>query len=153
MSASKNIPDFRATIAGLRAIVAASGNARLTEGPVNPDDRLLELCADALFHLSHAQKSYDARDRAWLYLQGQEREAAIARDDRLFEEFNEGERVGKPTLNSITKIKATTAAGIYAKAAVVRASKTGAACLARSLATDLLDCPGLRAGIWPATED
>jgi hypothetical protein len=41
-------------------------------------------------------------------------------------------------------------AGIYAKAAVVRASKTGAADLAMSLAQDLLGCPGLRASLWPA---
>jgi hypothetical protein len=53
----------------------------------------------------------------------------------------------------IRKMKATTAAGIYAKAAVVRASKTGAADLAMSLAEDLLACPGLRAALWPAGED
>jgi hypothetical protein len=61
-------------------------------------------------------------------------------------------------MNRIRKMKATTAAGIYAKAAVVRASRTGAADLAMSLAQDpwtvqdLLDCPGLRASLWPAGE-
>ena len=43
--------------------------------------------------------------------------------------------------------------GIYAKAAIVRASKTGAQDLAMSLAQDLLDCPGLRTSLWPAGED
>jgi hypothetical protein len=52
----------------------------------------------------------------------------------------------------IRKMKATAAAGIFAKAAVVRASKTGAADLAMSLAEDLLAAPGLRAALWPAEE-
>jgi len=53
-------------------------------------------------------------------------------------------------LIAAAKIKATTAAGIYAKAMAVRASKTGAANVAMSLAQDLLDAPGLRATLWPA---
>ena len=66
------------------------------------------------------------------------------------DEWQEGEARGKPYLPNITRLKAQTAAGIYAKAAVVKASKTGAACLARSLAEDLLACPGLREALWPA---
>ena len=50
------------------------------------------------------------------------------------------------------KIKATTAAGIYAKALIVRSSKSGAPLLAMSLADDLIECPGLRASLWPARE-
>ena len=42
------------------------------------------------------------------------------------------------------------AAGIYAKAMVVRASKTGAAGLAMSLAEDLISCEELRKSLWPA---
>lgn len=67
-------------------------------------------------------------------------------------EYNAGKKSAKPALIRIRKMKTTTAAGIYAKAAVVRASKTGAADLAMSLAQDLLDCPGLRASLWPAGE-
>ncbi len=60
-----------------------------------------------------------------------------------WQEYHEEKKSAKPMMHRIRKLKATTAAGIYAKAAVVRASKTGAADLAMSLAQDLLDCPGL----------
>jgi hypothetical protein len=66
------------------------------------------------------------------------------------DEYYSGIESAKPAMGRIRKMKATTAAGIYAKAAVVRASKTGAADLAMSLAEDLLACPGLRATLWPA---
>jgi hypothetical protein len=81
-----------------------------------------------------------------------EQEALRARDADLLAEYREGAKAAKPKMARIRKIKATTAAGIYAKAAVVRTSKTGAADLAMSLAEDLLDCPGLRASLWPAQE-
>ncbi|MBN8872857.1 MAG: hypothetical protein J0H67_08480 [Rhodospirillales bacterium] len=72
------------------------------------------------------------------------RQIAIgAEDQRLYAEFEEGERKDRPPLDRIRKIKAQTAAGIYAKALVVVASRTGAERLARSLAQDFLDCPGL----------
>jgi hypothetical protein len=125
----------------------------LTEGPVHPDHKLLELCADALHHLGHAQKAYDKRCVAgWGVGTPEQQKAAYARDSQLFKEYEEGERQGKPYLPNITKLKATTAAGIYAKAAVVRASKTAATQLARSLAQDLLDCPGLRETLWPVAD-
>jgi hypothetical protein len=46
-------------IARLKEIVAQSGDALLTEGPVHPDYELLDLCATVLHHLSHAQKALD----------------------------------------------------------------------------------------------
>ena len=75
-----------------------------------------------------------------------------AKDTERMEEYQTGVKSAKPAMGRIRKLKATTAAGIYAKAAAVRASKTGAADLAMSLAQDLLDCPGLRAALWPAEE-
>jgi hypothetical protein len=81
-----------------------------------------------------------------------ERHAARLRDVELMGEYYAGIKSAKPAMGRIRKMKATTAAGIYAKAAVVRASKTGTADLAMSLAEDLLDCPGLRASLWPAGE-
>jgi hypothetical protein len=70
------------------------------------------------------------------------------------EEFRTGEKAGKNRLYWIAKKKATTAAGIYAKATICRASATGAAglamSLAMSLAIDLLDCEELRKSLWPA---
>ncbi len=65
-------------------------------------------------------------------------------------EFYSGEKAGKNLLYWIAKKRATTPAGIYAKATVVRASKTGAAGLAMSLAADLLACEELRKALWPA---
>jgi hypothetical protein len=137
-------------VARLKQIATQSQDAILMEGAVNPDHRLLDLCADALHYLSHAEKALGARRRLeWLNLKGEERDAAVARDRQLFAEWQEFEGRGKPPLMAISKLKATTAAGIYAKAMVVRASKTGASGLAMTLAADLLDCPGLRASLWP----
>jgi hypothetical protein len=50
------------------------------------------------------------------------------------------------------KLKATTAAGIYAKALIVRSSQSGAKLLAMSVAEDMIACPGLRESLWPAGE-
>jgi hypothetical protein len=80
-----------------------------------------------------------------------EEHALRLRISELVGEYNDGRKSAKPAMIRIRKMKATTAVGIYAKAAVVRASKTGAADLAMSLARDL-DCPGLRASLWPAGE-
>jgi hypothetical protein len=48
------------------------------------------------------------------------------------------------------KLRATTPAGVYAKALLVRSSLTGASTLARSLADDLIACDDLRQTLpWP----
>ncbi len=126
----------------------------LADGPPHPDADLLDLCAEALHHLARAQKAFDARRISnWCYLEGDARKAAEAEYDRLLPVAQEGERAGKPALVRIAKMKATTAAGIFAKAMVVRCSKTGAAGLATTLAEDLIACPGLRAALWPATAE
>ena len=52
-------------------------------------------------------------------------------------------------LRRAKKIRASTAAGVYAKALIVRASTTGAAQLAMTLA-EIIACEGLRASLWPA---
>jgi hypothetical protein len=70
--------------------------------------------------------------------------------DRLHEEYRRGIAKAKPLLRRMAKLRVTTAAGIYAKAPLVRASRTGAPVLAMSLAADMIDCPGLRASLWPA---
>jgi hypothetical protein len=128
----------------LRAIAATSADNALTEGPVNADRLLLDLCAETLHALVHAERTYRSRDCSHL---------GSSNDQALLDEYWDGTRNAKPLMGRIRKMKATTAAGIYAKAAVVRASKTGAADLAMSLAQDLLDCPGLRASLWPAGEE
>jgi hypothetical protein len=138
-------------VARLKEIATQSLDALLTEGTVNPDHELLDLCADALHYLGHAEKTRGTRRQLeWINLEGEERKATHARDKQLYAEWQEFEGRGKLPLLAISKLKATTAAGIYAKAMVVRASKTGAASLAMTLAADLLDCSGLRASLWPA---
>jgi hypothetical protein len=56
----------------------------------------------------------------------------------------------KQLTRQAAKLRATTPAGIFAKALVVRSSHTGAAVLAMSLADELIACPGLRQSLWPA---
>ena len=151
MSATQSKPDFTAAMKRLREIATQSHDNALTEGPVNADRLLLDLCADALHSLKHAEKANAARD--WAHLgaaTAAEKAAGWARHEALFADYRTGIASAKPKLIRIRKMKATTAAGIYAKAAVVRASKTGAADLAMSLAEDLLAAPGLRAALWPA---
>ena len=126
----------------------------LADGPPHPDADLLDLCAEALHHLSHAEKARAARRlNNWPSLEGEARKVAQAEWERLYGVYREGESAGKAPLFRITKMKATTAAGIYAKAMVVRCSQTGAAGLAMTLAEDLIACPGLRAALWPATAE
>jgi hypothetical protein len=64
MSASKKELGFNATatIMRFRQIAAEAGDALLTEGDVQPDHELLDMCADALHHLTHARRAMDARD-------------------------------------------------------------------------------------------
>ncbi len=120
----------------------------LADGPPHPDADLLDLCAEALHFMTQAKKTYAARPQ---YTSGMEwTDAHRAEDHRLFQEGRSHEATAKPRLVRISRIRATTAAGIYAKAMVVRCSQTGAAGLAMTLAEDLIACPGLRAALWPA---
>jgi hypothetical protein len=84
--------DLGAAIDRLRAIADQSGHALLTERPVHPDHRLLDLCATALHHLAPAQKSMAARkDNHWVFKQGAERVAGCAEDQRLYQAYIDGE--------------------------------------------------------------
>jgi hypothetical protein len=144
-------PDFSPAMARLREIAATSTYNALTEGPVNADRQLLDLCADALHSLVHAERAHRASVEALHSARDGLRERREVWET-LGAEADRGTKNAKPMMYRIRKLKATTAAGIYAKAAVVRASRTGAADLAMSLAQDLLDCPGLRASLWPGQE-
>jgi hypothetical protein len=77
-------------------------------------------------------------------------EAELALDKEQLEANISAGRKAADILREIRKVRATTAAGIYAKAPVVRASRTGANVLAMSLAEDLVDCAELRQSLWPA---
>lgn len=152
MSSKTKLPDFAPAIARFREIADTSTYALLTEGPVHPDHKLLELCADALHYFKQSERALAARQFTnWVVeTDPAKREAGLEEDRRLLAEHNAAAARGKPYLPNIRKLRAQTAAGIYAKAAVVKASRTGAADLARSLAEDLLAVPGLREVLWPA---
>ena len=67
--------------------------------------------------------------------------------------MHQGNLKAKPLLRRLAKLRAMTAAGIYAKALVVQASVTGAAGLAKSMAEDFIANKELRASLWPAERE
>jgi hypothetical protein len=141
------------TIDRLRAIAVEAGNNMLTEGPVQPDHQLLELCGDVLHLLKEATRIRAAEKAAWNAAppSGPSKDR-IEHYQREIARANDLERRAKTMLFHVKKLRATTAAGIYAKALIVRSSVTGAADLAMTLAEDLINCSGLRESLWPAGE-
>ena len=153
MATKKKELGFNATasIERLRQVAAEAGDSLLTEGYVQPDHELLDLCAEALHHLTHAQRAWEARRKLeWYGKPKEEADRLHAKDQALYEDWQAEDKKGKAPLLRISRIKATTPAGIYAKAMVCRASVTGAAGLALSLAADFLACEELRKALWPA---
>jgi hypothetical protein len=146
-------PELWPTIESLLKIAALSGDHLVGEGPVHPDFRLLELCATTLDLFRQADevgtwRQHRFKDhRPWT---DSDRARADAEDaQRLV-----FEKAAVRLLKRTTGLKATTAAGIYAKALVVKASLSGAALCAQSLAEDLIACDGLRRSlIWPGDDD
>lgn len=143
-------PDLGPAIARMRAIAAEAGNHLLLgDGPAHPDAALLDLCAD----IAHQRKV--AEDTYRTYLDGFKplylrTPADQATHDARQQEHDKASRSFALLLRRASKLRATTAAGIFAKAIVVRSSQTGASKLAMSLAEDLITCPGLRTSLWPA---
>src|ERR1700761_4291337 len=83
------------TIMRFRQIAAEAGDALLTEGHVQPDHELLEMCAEALHHLTHAQRAMEARDFGnWPPRDTDPvgHEAARKKDRALLAEFHEEEK-------------------------------------------------------------
>jgi hypothetical protein len=153
MSATQQAkPDFGPAIDRLRAIAIASSDALLTEGPVQPDHKLIDLCVE----IAHGRKMVEAAAQRERELPAAAFMCKTPAETVALEKAREGRRSAEKNysamLRAAAKIKATTAAGIFAKALAVRSSKSGAADLGVSLAQDLLDCPGLRASLWPASE-
>src|SRR5437868_4870248 len=146
--ASQPTPDLQPAIDRLKAIVAHSGDRLLlADGPPNPDAELLDLCAEALHHLKEAEKAYQSRP-AW---RGGGSWTAEKKqlDYQLSAKSEEHHNKERRPMFRAKKMRATTAAGIYAKALCVRCSRTGAAEFAMSLAEDLVSNPALRACLWP----
>jgi len=150
MSARKPAPDFGSEIDRMRRLAAeAADHLLLADGPVHPDAGLLDACAEALSLLRRGEDIYRARPvfkcrgRAWT---DEDRRL----DGEMMVEYYRCIGQASSKLRAVTKLNAASPAGIYAKAACVRASRTGARLLAMSLARDLLENPVLRRSLWPA---
>jgi hypothetical protein len=157
-------------ITRFREIATTTNDALLlADGPASPDAALLDLCAEALHLLTHAERTKIAA-RKLLHAEPTQRRdhgediadvlAGLLRKTKvraeweaLFAEAADGVTKAKPLLSRIRKLPAATGAGIYAKAMVVRASITGAPHLAVSLAEDLIACKELRATLFPAERE
>ena len=149
---SNTKPDFTGMIAHLERIARMSADNLLTEGPVHVDHRLLELCADVGSRYKVAEAAYQRHRAGWKPAWEAGTEDAKAAMEKLTNDCRNANRAVSNILREAAKLRATTPAGIFAKAIAVRSSRSGAAKLGLSLAQDLLDCPGLRAALWPAGE-
>ena len=143
--------DFAPTLARLRELVDQSTTGLLTaEEPVQPDWELLDLCAHALTHLAAERDAMAQRILPRMDFGTRYTDQDRAQDEALAAEAHARERAGVAFLRKAKKLEATTPAGIYAKAILVRISRTGATELAMSLARDLVNCAELRAVLWRA---
>lgn len=142
--------DFSAIIGRFREIANAGADAMLTEGPVSPDRELLDTCAEALALFRAAADFYGQRPDGRA---GPLSEADRKRSYELYQQGREADRTASGKLRRIRGFRAETPAGIYAKALVVRQSKTGANDLARSLAEDLVSNTALRALLWAERQE
>jgi hypothetical protein len=140
--------NLQPTLERLKAIAAASGDAQLTEGPIHPDAALLDLCGDALHALIESNRAKIERNKIlWVRsITEEERQ----RDKELLAVMSAADARARSILRRARKLRATTPAGVYAKALIVRTSMTGAAEFAMSLAEDMIACEGLRQSLWPA---
>lgn len=143
--------ELSTTIDRLNQIAVQAGDALLGEGPVNPDHELLDSCAGALTLFKQAAEV--RKDRDQLFEKRGWTDEDRAKNGDLFEHEQFFEKKATQTLRKARKTPALTPAGIYAKALVVRQSKTGAALLAMTLASDLIACESLRQSLWPATRE
>jgi hypothetical protein len=140
-----------AAITRLQEIAALAGDALLTEGPVHPDHELLGLCAEAL-HIR--RRSVDLEQQYHAFPAPYGRPPATTEQNRqrdeIYAELVAADALAVRLTRRAAKFRATTAAGIYAKALVVRSARSVAAMLAMSLAEDLIACDELRRSLWPA---
>jgi hypothetical protein len=142
-------PESSPAIARLREIAAAARGQSLSgDGPPHSDAELLELCAE----ISHQRKVADA---AWRRFAEDSLSlwCSSARADALHSASRKETQHLDFLLREAGKLRATTGAGIYAKALVVTRLRSGGLSLCRSLAEDLIANPIVRAALWGAEPD
>jgi len=125
-------------------------NLLTAEGPPQPDYELLDLCSETLNAIKQANDINRIRETMDMGPQRMWTDEHRARWVALSGDFREWDAKATRLLRRVSKLKATTAAGLYAKALVCRSSASGSAVLAHSLAEDFLACEGLRSSLWPA---
>jgi hypothetical protein len=109
----------------------------------HPDHELLGLCDQIVMLRRQADAAYDA----WWLTPFHSKERASADYD-----MKRANRALRPPLVRAGNLRATTAAGLYAKAVAVSKASDSAAKLGKSLALDLLASAELRAVLWPAVD-
>lgn len=144
---------FQPVIDQLKAIVAQSGDALISEGPVHPDHKLLDIAAEALALVLASNARYATHQEMFTSEGGPWPQEKRDRANLICAEAHRLRRASTTLLRRASKIKAATAAGIYAKATLVRAARTEAAGLGASLADDLLALPALRRSLWPTAPE
>jgi hypothetical protein len=124
-----------------RAMVAGADPSAL----VSPDHSLLLLCD----YIVIAKRQHDQVQAAYRAIK-----RPLPPDDekRIYDEWRRADRTVRSLLMKLRKYPATTAAGIFAKAAAVSRTGSAAAVVAVSLADDLLRSAELRRAVWPAAE-
>ncbi len=139
--------DFGAAVDRIRKIAAeAAHSGAVSEAPRHPDAELLALCAKVIdLRAEERALARETRNIKSLYITNPKFAAEIEKRGIV-------EAARRSPMMLIPKIPAKTAAGIYAKATVLRLSHGTAPRLAQSLAEDLTTCPGLRKVLWPAGE-
>jgi len=144
------------TIDRIRQIAAESGDhLLLSDGPPHPDHVLLDVAAETLYCMKRLEALWDERrKRPW---DDKPSSYRVTDADRALNHQNEAaisaemapiEGRLRSLFSQVRKARATTGAGIYAKALICRQSETGAAKLAMSLAEDLVASPHLRMTLW-----
>ena len=131
-----------ARLRDLARTAAASGKHR--HAAPTPDAELLELCSQVMDRRAeHDSIDREARKMTRAFMTNPAFAAEMKKKDALVAKW-------RSPLSRISKFEAKTAAGVYAKAHILRMSFGCAPRLAQSLADDLVNCAGLRAHLWPA---
>jgi hypothetical protein len=145
--------DFSAAIDQMKALASKSADHLLLgDGPPHPDAALLDICAEIGYRRKIAEAAAERHREGFIPLYARKTAEDVAKQAAMDKERDGAETKYGHLLRNAAKLKATTAAGIYAKAIAVRSSQTGARFLAMSMAEDLLACEGLRQSLWPAGE-
>jgi hypothetical protein len=145
--------EFGPVIERMRELAALPGDPEGNEVP-SSDDELLILCAEVL-ELHRKEQRHRAehegifqRPRGLIFCPPSE--AELLQNRQMLDKWQATGRQVAVLSKRAAKIKAVTGAGVYAKAMIIAASRTGATVLAMSLARDLMASPRIRAAIWPA---